>query len=218
MIPLVGDDDRHRHPEAGCESLTEPLRRRVGIAGQESHHARGDAVRFVDTRVGAHPAVTGLADEVAAIHADDPVRLPEDDLQCAGVLGALRSGGEVLREGRRLDLLERDHGTLRLRDDLLADGDDVPGLQPHAGRVDRVAEELPEIVARVDERETRDGNDGDRQGVPSSAPRTSPARRAAAAGVRITVSVTSVRTPSASTRDAQPRSTRSSTNTSTSPR
>src|SRR5207237_6409911 len=138
----------------------------------------------------------------------------------ARVLPPLGAGGEPFGERRRDHLVEAHDGALRLRDDLLADGDDVVRLEPDAGALDRVAEEDGEIVPRPDHGQPGHRNDGDghRSGAAPSAPSTAPARQAARAVVVMSVSVTTARMPSASTRGASAASARSSTKTLTTPR
>ena len=91
----------------------------------------------------------GLDDQVAAIHFDDALGLAQDHLDDARVLvGGLR--GDLLRERRGGDVAEARDASLGLRDDLLADDDDVAGRRA-AGRRGRAraSSSAGEIVARL---------------------------------------------------------------------
>ena len=61
----VRDDDRDLEPEPGAEAVADLACRPVGIDRQQSSDAVGN-VREVDAGVGAHEAVTRLADDQVA--------------------------------------------------------------------------------------------------------------------------------------------------------
>jgi hypothetical protein len=67
--------------------------------------------------------------------------------------------GDLQRACRRLDLVEPNDASLRLRDDLLREDDDVAVLD-----LDLRRDELCQIVALADLRQTRDGNDAELAG------------------------------------------------------
>ena len=81
---------------------------------------------MVDPGGGADEPVVGLGDDETAAGADDPHGLAQNHLELADVgLRACELAGSL----GGLDLVERDHPALCLRDCLLRDDDDVPGLE-----------------------------------------------------------------------------------------
>ncbi len=104
--------------------------------------------------------------------------------------------------------IERDEAVLRLRHDLLGDDETVAVEQWRVLGAGRVGDEHGELVAGPDLADAGDGDDGERH---ATAARVSAASAAAISGLRIMVSVTTARTPAASTSAARPASTASIT-------
>ena len=106
----VRDDHRDVDPLAGAERVADVRGRTVGVDGEERGPAVLD-VREVDAGVGAHEAVTGLADDQVAAPAHDADRLRFDEpAPGVAIVG-----------------VERDEAALGLRHDLLGDDEAVAG-------------------------------------------------------------------------------------------
>ena len=113
----VGDDDGDRRPHAVGDLAADTRGRGVWIDGQEHDGVGRPRVRAIDTRVRANEAMTRLADQHAALPANDLLRLGEHDLELAGVLPRLAGHLEGARAGN--DVGEMDHAALALRNHLL---------------------------------------------------------------------------------------------------
>src|SRR5438128_2863489 len=138
--PSEGIGDHHSDVDAGGEAqaLAELSRRTVRILGQQHHPAEVD-VGLVDAGVGADPAVVRFGDEDAAVHAHHPPRLAQDDLDQPRISPEACRHGRGYRGGRHR--LEVDDPALRLRDDLLADYQEITRRQGRALPCSRVRDQ-----------------------------------------------------------------------------
>ena len=101
---------------------------------------------------------------MAGVHAHDALGLAQDDLDDARVLALGRGGRELPRERRRRDRAQVDEAAFRLRDDLLADDEDVAIGAGRWRRVDGAEQQGGEVVARLDHRDAGDRQDRQRRG------------------------------------------------------
>jgi len=146
----VRDDDADRTRERFGQRLAQAIRRGVGLPRQNGDPSQGD-IRRVHTRVCADESVVRLGDQHAAIHPDDPARLPEDDLDDSWI-PAVR-GRPFARQLGWDDAVEPHHGTFRLRHDLLRDHEDVASTDRASHAVagpDRAGNQPPEVGAGHD--------------------------------------------------------------------
>ena len=110
--------------EPGGERLAQPRGGGVGIHRQEADDVLTGDVRGVDARVRADEAVARLGDDDAAVHANDPAALPQDDLDLARVLAV--AGGRSFGQGGGLDRSQVDQTPFGLAHDLVGHDDYVP--------------------------------------------------------------------------------------------
>ena len=116
-------------PNRVAERRPDPRGRRVGVDGEQRDDVAGvrPHVRGVDAAVRAHEPVVRLGDQHAALHADDPAGLLEDDLDLAGVAAPLV--GPLHGPGARRDGPQVDDRALGLGHDLLGHDQHVAGLE-----------------------------------------------------------------------------------------
>src|SRR5439155_12260475 len=107
--------------------------------------------------VRADEPVARLADQDAALPANDLRALRQHDLDLARVLPRLRR--HLARALARCDIREMHDAPLALRHDLLGDDDDVAVADLLALGMGGAPDERREIVARPDLRQTVDGGD-----------------------------------------------------------
>lgn len=98
------------------------------------------AVRFVDAGVGAYPSRPRLDDEMTSVHGHDPPGLAQNEFYEARVL-AVRLDRLPFRERGGRDRADIDHPALGLRDDLLANGENVAVAEREAAALDGGEEE-----------------------------------------------------------------------------
>ena len=87
--------------------------------------------------------MTRFGDQHVAIHPDDAARLAKDDLDDPGVLAVLHS--PLRGHRRRGHRVEPHHRAFRLRDDLLRDDEDVPGVDAQTRAPHRSGDQLREV-------------------------------------------------------------------------
>ncbi len=122
----------------------------------------------------------------------------------------MRTDSDSTQRAARVEVVgvERNEAVLGLRHDLLRDDEAVAVGERRVLRARRVGDEHRELVARTDLADARDRDDGERHATAAS---VSAASAAAISGLRIIVSVTTARTPAASTSAARAASTASIT-------
>ena len=136
--PKLSRDRRPRRPSPNRSRTRVPDPRRGGVgvdaaAASPRRRESGPTFEASTPRVRAHEAVARLGDQHAALHAHDPARLAQHDLDLARV-AVPRSSPTRSACGRRLDRPQVDDGALGLGHDLLGDDEDVAGLERGARR------------------------------------------------------------------------------------
>src|SRR5207253_2819020 len=109
-------------------------------------HDVGVDVGLVDPGVRADPAVMGLGDQDALVHAHDSPRLAQNHLDQPWILG--ESGRHRQRDRRGLDVRELHEPALGLRHDLLADHEQIAGHHGRPLALGGVDDQPRDVVAR----------------------------------------------------------------------
>ena len=151
----VGDDYGDIDLASGDEAAADFKGGGGGIDGQERDGFAAADVGLVDAGVGADPAVAGFGEDEASRHADDALRLAEDQFDRACVLFPVI--GPVLGEPAGADVVEADDAALGLGDDLLGDEEDVAGFERGLLGEQRGVDQFGEVVALDDLGDATDG-------------------------------------------------------------
>ena len=119
----VGDQHGKIERRASAQLLAQARGRRVGVLGQQDHGRRVEAVRFVDSGIGADVPLPGFHDQMLLVHAHDAPGLAENDFDDARVLFDLPR--DTLGGRRGLYLVEPHHAPLCLGYGFLTDDQQI---------------------------------------------------------------------------------------------